>query len=1152
MSWTPPPALPSTSFDTGDPTVVNSAIRLTGTDGTGDTLTKESDFAVTGKFDLIAPNDIGESYGIRLTDRQPGVPVGGTTGNDTVELRVVEGYNGSVQVQFRQVDFTDGPDGSATTLQSFGLGNITAGEQIALTLSHSSSDPNAIVASYDLYDENGVHLDANGSAAGLTRTFTIDGALFSDEDFTQAQIHAGSLATDLSYLATNYGAFSIDPNTGDWNYSLKNNSNAVQDLGPGSTPSVPQDFTVQVADDQGATATTTADFTVNGTNDAPVVDLNGPSNSGINRTFTYTEGDGNVKIAALGTTADIDSTDFNGGSLTAAFTANGAAEDQLTLLTDVHVTVSGDIISVDGAEVGTINATNNGVNGAALEIDFDSTDATPAAITTLLEHIAYSDNSDNPSTAARTVTFTLVDGDGTANNGHDTGTATATINVTAVNDPPVLDYFDLTIAQGGTTVLTTSDFHITDPDSSSFFFNIQNVQGGEFRVFNGTDWVSAPTGGFTDADIAAGKVEFVQDGSSTTPSFTVNASDFTDAGPAINPTVDFTAGVANAAPVVSLPPGTALTNFVTLDDPDLSTTQAAGINDAGVIVGYGDLDSQHQRGWSLVGTTYTTIDDGGAQDTGAHAITDSGLIIGDYSPVRSTPRYGFTDDNGIFTPVQSDSPYPSTNANGINEAGVIVGSDYLHSGARYTAYIYDNGAFTYFNAPGTLNVEWRHLGQRHQQSRPDRRQLQPNASVQSGYQGYLYENSTFTTFADPLAAFGTFAQAINDAGQIVGFYVDSSNVDHGFLYYNGDFTTIDDPLGAQGTVVTGINNLGQVVGYYKDAGGAFHGFEATIPNTTAEDTPLTINGVSVSDADAGSAQIKVTLAVANGTLTLGDETGLDSVSNDHSGTVDLYGSQAAIDAALASGIVYTPNANFSGSDTLSVTADDQGNTGSGGDQFDSKIYDITVAPRPAVYWAATSGTWDTSGNWDQYRSPTSSDIVFIGVDRNGDPVDNAVVDATAAPIAAHSLYLSNAALDATDVTLGGNLAVDNATLALQGADLTIHSVGGSATVSADYGDTSQITATSGSLVFGDIDGDFTVTALTSDPGIRPKRSRCPKLWRRPDDGQHRRRSHRRGRRRPRQQRRKLRLSGGVQWFSLHRQRRRQRLGDGGQLWLCGN
>ena len=204
-------------------------------------------------------------------------------------------------------------------MQSFASNNFQAGEQIALTLSHSTSDPNAIVASYDLFDANGVQLDANGSASGMTRTFanpTTPATIFSDEDFTQAQIHAGSLATDLSYLATDYGAFSIDPNTGDWNYSLRNGSNTVQGLGADS--SVPQDFTVQVADDQGATATTSADFTVNGINDAPVLDLNGggwaiPASTARSPTpkATATE-----DRRARRRSSDIDSSDFNGGSLT--------------------------------------------------------------------------------------------------------------------------------------------------------------------------------------------------------------------------------------------------------------------------------------------------------------------------------------------------------------------------------------------------------------------------------------------------------------------------------------------------------------------------------------------------------------------------------------------------------------------------------------------------------------------------------------------------------------------------------------------------------------------------------------------------------------------------------------------------------------------
>ena len=157
----------------------------------------------------------------------------------------------------------------------------------------------------------------------------------------------------------------------------------------------------------------------------------------------------------------------------------------------------------------------------------------------------------------------------------------------------------------------------------------------------------------------------------------------------------------NDAPVVSA--GAISPSFTTLVDPALSHIQAIGINDNGIIVGQGDLDANNQRGFVYDGTTFTTIDDGGAQDTSAHSITDAGVIIGDYSPSRSTPRYGFIDTNGSFTQIASDSPYPSTNANGINDAGVIVGSDYLHAGARYSGYIYNNGTFTYLQAPGANN-----------------------------------------------------------------------------------------------------------------------------------------------------------------------------------------------------------------------------------------------------------------------------------------------------------------------------------------------------------------------------------------------------------------------------------------------------------------
>jgi probable HAF family extracellular repeat protein len=58
------------------------------------------------------------------------------------------------------------------------------------------------------------------------------------------------------------------------------------------------------------------------------------------------------------------------------------------------------------------------------------------------------------------------------------------------------------------------------------------------------------------------------------------------------------------------------------------------------------------------------------------------------------------------------------------------------------------------------------------------------ARAQSG--GY-----TFTPVNDPLGVKGTFAEGVNDAGQIVGYFEDSSGVNHGFLDTNGTYTTIN-------------------------------------------------------------------------------------------------------------------------------------------------------------------------------------------------------------------------------------------------------------------------------------------------------------------------------------------------------------------------
>ena len=76
-----------------------------------------------------------------------------------------------------------------------------------------------------------------------------------------------------------------------------------------------------------------------------------------------------------------------------------------------------------------------------------------------------------------------------------------------------------------------------------------------------------------------------------------------------------------------------------------------------------------------------------------------------------------------------------------------------------------------------------------------------------------------------------YAEGINNSGEIVGFYVDSGGTDHAFLYNPNSAThwiTLDDPNASQnfgqGTYAEGINNSGEIVGYYIDSGGTDHAF----------------------------------------------------------------------------------------------------------------------------------------------------------------------------------------------------------------------------------------------------------------------------------------------------------------------------------------
>src|SRR4029077_16123119 len=109
------------------------------------------------------------------------------------------------------------------------------------------------------------------------------------------------------------------------------------------------------------------------------------------------------------------------------------------------------------------------------------------------------------------------------------------------------------------------------------------------------------------------------------------------------------------------------------------------------------------------------------------------------------------------------------------------------------------------------------------------------------------------------------------------------------------------------------------------------------PYSATEQVALSLknSGLLISDADAGSGPVTVTLSVGEGTLTVGAGTSGALVSNNGTSSVTINGTVAQINALLntdaGSTVSYIDSSDAPGtSTTLSLSVNDNGNTGSGG------------------------------------------------------------------------------------------------------------------------------------------------------------------------------------------------------------------------------
>jgi hypothetical protein len=215
--------------------------------------------------------------------------------------------------------------------------------------------------------------------------------------------------------------------------------NAIAYQNVSEAPATPRVVVFSLKDGDGVvnggvdTGTATVSVNVAPINDPPAItNLSGD-------VLAYVEATG-AKVIDQGTAAsisDIDSLDFGTGTLTVAITANGvAAQDILSVQPVGGITVSGSNVSHSGTVIGTVAG---GTSGANLVVTFNAS-ATQAAATALLRAVSYQNTSATPSVNPRTVTLTLVDGDGVANGGLDMASVTTTITVTAVDAPDQISF----------------------------------------------------------------------------------------------------------------------------------------------------------------------------------------------------------------------------------------------------------------------------------------------------------------------------------------------------------------------------------------------------------------------------------------------------------------------------------------------------------------------------------------------------------------------------------------------------------------------------------------------------------------------------------------------------------------------------------------
>ncbi|PPC97340.1 MAG: hypothetical protein CTY32_01790 [Methylotenera sp.] len=242
--------------------------------------------------------------------------------------------------------------------------------------------------------------------------------------------------------------------------------------------------TYTLTDGDGTTTTAVLNITINGTNDAPVIDLdaNNSTSTGVNFVTTYTENGAGISIADT----DIAITDVDSTNLVSA----------VITLTNMQ---AGDFLSTGALPSG---ITSN-IVGNVITL---SGNATLANYQTAIRAITFANASETPSTTPRSISIVVNDGYANSN------TAITTINVVAVNDAPTAVSDSNNVSESGVVSGNTA-FAGTPTASGNVLTNDTDVDAGDTKTVTAVNGISGNVG--TSITTTYGTVTIAADGTYT-------------------------------------------------------------------------------------------------------------------------------------------------------------------------------------------------------------------------------------------------------------------------------------------------------------------------------------------------------------------------------------------------------------------------------------------------------------------------------------------------------------------------------------------------------------------------------------------------------------------------------------------------------------